>query len=329
MVGLERLQGFCHDDGRFSLWCGGTADLDTTARVAHRLLAFRDTPFDSAKEMLERSAGALRKARVKDNQLLPLGAEFRAGVKNASDAAALYFHGGSDKASAEALGFLRKTAQGQNGTRHWPAGSAWGGSLETTCDALRVLYTVADPLFKKGFAYVAGQLIDGRLYSTADTRALVELLTVLKADGRVVNIDGVEQQLVAPVTGHRVVALDNAVFVRVDTETEIDYLEPRANFLFDLSLGRTRLSLGERTRLVVSLRESARCPLARIYLPPNLALLKGGANAQEAHLPVINSEVAIDVVAVRKGRASLHVTVHDLYDAEKVGTAPGLVVVVE
>jgi hypothetical protein len=32
----------------------------------------------------------------------------------------------------------------------------------------------------------------------------------------------------------------------------------------------------------------------------------------------------LDVAAVWRGRGKLYVTVHDLYDADKVGTAPGI-----
>jgi hypothetical protein len=129
MVGLERLRGFCHKDGRFSLWCEGTPDLDTTARVAHRLLAFRDLPFEAAGDMLSRSATALRKAKVKDNQLLPLGQSFRTSMKTATDAAALYSYDSDGKVKAQAVSFLHKTAQGNNGTRTGrgarPGEAAW------------------------------------------------------------------------------------------------------------------------------------------------------------------------------------------------------------
>jgi hypothetical protein len=54
------------------------------------------------------------------------------------------------------------------------------------------------------------------------------------------------------------------------------------------------------------------------------ALLKGGANAQTAHLPVERAELTADAVAVRPGRGKLYVSLHDMYDAEKVGTIPGI-----
>jgi hypothetical protein len=64
--------------------------------------------------------------------------------------------------------------------------------------------------------------------------------------------------------------------------------------------------------------------LVRLYLPGCLALLKGGANAQTAHLPIESKNLTVDAVAVRPGKGKLYVTVHDMYDADKVGTAPGI-----
>jgi hypothetical protein len=322
-TGLQRLSTYVCPDGRFTFWGSGAPDSKLTAKVTHRLLGLRSLPFPVADEMVNKSASVLRGEGVKDNQLLALGESFRSQMLSACDAAAYYFHGtGKDK--PEALDFLRRTAVRGDGLAHWSAGDAWGGALEATCDATRVLCKARDPLYRAGFAYVGARLINGRLYSTADTRALVELLAVMTAGGKHVRIDGVEQTLEQPATGRSVTALEDNVLVRVDSEQEINYLEPRAGFLFDVSVDKRNLILGERTQVHVRPRAAALAPLARIYFPPNLALLKGGANAQEAHLPVIGSELVIDAVAVRRGRGKLCVTVHDMYDSDKVGTAPGL-----
>jgi hypothetical protein len=49
-----------------------------------------------------------------------------------------------------------------------------------------------------------------------------------------------------------------------------------------------------------------------------------GANAQTAYLPIESKELTVDVVAVRPGKGKLYASVHDMYDAEKVGTSPGV-----
>jgi hypothetical protein len=163
------------------------------------------------------------------------------------------------------------------------------------------------------------------LYSTADTRALVELLASLKFDPatRAV-IDGQEVQLGEVTIGQEITALNDNLVVRLDEEIEINHLEPRADFQFSVKPSKTRLAVGERIQITVTPKEQTIAPLVRLFLPGNLALLKGGANAQTAYLPVEQKKLTVDAVAVRPGQGKLYVAVHDMYDAGKIGTAPGI-----
>jgi hypothetical protein len=318
----------------FSIWCGGKQGVDITARVAHRLLGFegvscdnaQDRPFEDAFDMRGKAAAALSQRSYKNNQLLPLGAEFRAPLETGADAVALYFHGNGHR--DEALDYLRRTVERlDDGTARWPASRHhyWGGQLEATCDAARVMLHAGDALFVPAFRYVTGKLVDGMLYSTADTRALVELLAGLGfRAGDTALIDGREVPLREISVGKEVTARTDNLIVRVDEQIEIDHLAPRADFRFRVKPGKVRLKLGERIQITVMPRETSIAPLVRLYLPGCLALLKGGANAQTAHLPVERDELVVDAVAVRPGRGKLYVTVHDMYDADKIGTAPGI-----
>ncbi|MEJ2732193.1 MAG: hypothetical protein P8189_01270 [Anaerolineae bacterium] len=325
-AGLARLRTFQHDNGMFSIWCGGKQGVDITARVAHRLLGFEGLPFRDAFDMRGKAAKALRKRRYKNNQLLPLGGAFRAPLETVADAVALYFYGNGSR--DEALGYLRRKAERlDDGTARWPASKHhyWGGQLEATCDAARVMLHAGDALFVPAFRYVTGKLVDGMLYSTADTRALVELLAGLGyRAGDTALIDGREMPLREVSVGKEVTAQTDNLIVRVDEQREINHLEPRANFLFSVKPSKKRLTLGERIQITVTPKESSIAPLVRLYLPGCLALLKGGANAQTAHLPVEREALVVDAVAVRPGRGKLYVTVHDMYDADKIGTAPGI-----
>jgi hypothetical protein len=327
LAGLQRLATFQHPDGLFSIWCGGEPGVDITARVAHRLLSLRNLPYPDSEVLLAKAQDALLKTRYHDNALLPLNTQFRRKMDNAEDAVAYYFTGGRDPA----LKLLRRTVQRESDKAHWKSRSAWGGDLEVTADAARVMYDASDELFRPAFAFVTGKLVNGMLYSTADTRALVELLASLKFDKatRAV-IDGQDVALGEVSIGREVIALSDNLIVRVDEEIEINHLEPRADFQFAVSLKaageptRTRLNLGERIQITVTPKEQTIAPLARLFLPGNLALLKGGANAQTAHLPIEKTELVVDAIAVRPGRGRLYVSVHDMYDADKCGTAPGI-----
>jgi hypothetical protein len=321
LAGLQRLSTFQHPDGMFSIWCGGQPGVDITARVAHRLLGLRSLPYPDSEAMLAKAQDALLRARYHDNALLPLNSGFRRKMDSAEDAVAHYFAG--DRAPA--LKLLRKTVRHEGGKAHWKSTSAWGGDLEVTADAARVMHDASDELFRPAFAFVTGKLVNGMLYSTADTRALVELLASLKFDkaARAV-IDGQDVALGEKSIGRQVTALSDNLIVRVDEEIEINHLEPRADFQFAVKPTKTKLGLGERVQITVTPKQQTIAPLARLFLPGNLALLKGGANAQTAHLPIEQKELTVDAVAVRPGRGWLYVSVHDMYDADQVGTSPGI-----
>jgi hypothetical protein len=246
-------------------------------------------------------------------------------MKTVADAVALYFYANETE---DALAYLRRTAERlDDGTVRWPASAYhyWGGQVEATCDAARVMLHAGDALFVPAFRYVTGKLVDGMLYSTADTRALVELLAGLGSRATdVALIDGREAPLSEVSIGKEVTALTDNLIVRVDEQIVIDHLKPRSDFQFSVKPSTTRPRLGERIQITVTPQDSSIAPLVRLYLPGCLALLKGGANAQTAHLPVEREELIVDAVAVRPGEGKLYVTVHDMYDADKVGTAKGI-----
>ena len=247
-------------------------------------------------------------------------------METVADAVSLYVHG--DGEQAEALSYLRRTVERlDDGTARWPASTHhyWGGQLEATCDAARVMLAAGDALFLPAFRYVTGSLVDGMLYSTADTRALVELLAGLGFDASdTALVDGQKVVLRQISIGKEVMALTDHLIVRIDEQVELNHLEPRADFRFVLKPGKQRLRLGERMQITVKPEESSIAPLVRLFLPGCLALLRGGANAQTAHLSIEREELVVDVVAVRPGRGKLYATVHDMYDAGKIGTLPGI-----
>lgn len=324
LAGLQRLSTFQYTDGLFSLWCHGQPDKTLTARVAHRLLGLRGLPFAMADELLKKAEKALLENHYRDNALLALNPAFKGNLLNPEDATAHYF-GGNDKDRQEALALLRQTVKRDGDKAYWEAELAWGGNLEVTADAARVLAHAGDALFRPAFTYVTGKLVNGMLYSTADTRALVELLASLKYDPATqAVIDGQTVSLAEVSAGKSVTALSNNLLVRLDEVTEINYLEPRADFQFAVKPEKTRLMPGERIKIVITPQEKTLCPLARVFLPGNLAMLKGGANAQTAYLPIEREALTVEVVAVRPGRGKLYVSVLDMYDAEKVGVIPGL-----
>jgi hypothetical protein len=254
----------------------------------------------------------------------PSPCQRRCWAKPRKHCSRLYYFSGNGQRGA-ALKQLQQTAQIEGSKAYWQAESSWGGNLEVTADVARVMYDAGDDLFRPAFTYVTSKLINGMLYSTADTRALVELLASLKFDPATkAVIDGKEVALGEVALGQEVTAMSDNLIVRLDEEIEINHLEPRADFQFSVKPSKTRLKVGERIQITVIPKEETIAPLARLFLPGNLALLKGGANAQTAYLPIEKKELTVDAVAVRPGQGKLYVSVHDMYDAEKIGTIPGM-----
>ena len=256
--------------------------MDISARVTHRLLGLRGLPFPMADEMVGKAQKALIAANHRDNALLPLDSRFRQKMESPEDAVAYYFAGNGEK--EKALNYLRQSVKRDGDKVYWKASSAWGGNLEVTADAARVMFDAGDELFRPAFATVTGRLVNGILYSTADTRALVELLASLRFDAatRAV-IDGTEVSLADISTGSEVTALSNNLIVRLDEEIEINHLEPRADFQFAVKPSSSDLRVGERMQITITPKEQSIAPLARLFLPGNVALLKGGANVQTAY----------------------------------------------
>lgn len=310
--GVRRLAGFQHRDGLFSLWGGGDPDTAVTARVAHRLMALRA----DAGAMLDRAREALVREKHRDNQLVSLDPRFRDAMRTVRDAVALF-----DADRDEAHRFLSAAAVADGESAYWEGEGYWGGRLEATADATRVLHAARDPLFRRGFNYIGARVTGGMLYSTADTRAMIELFASIGAATRRALIDGREIALAEPCAAREVQALDDDLIVRVDEERTIDWLASASSFAFDVDVRPTAPKLGDRVSIRVKLREESLCPLARVYLPGCLAWVRGGANAQSAYVPVIDRALELEAVAVRPGRGAVRTAVHDLYDAAKIGTA--------
>ena len=269
----------------FSIWCGGQPGVDITARVAHRLLGLRGLPYPESEAMLGQAPKtALLKAKHHDNALLPLDGGFRHKMDKRRRCRGVLL---CRRNANRRLKLLRKTVQREGGKAQWKSKSAWGGDLEVTADAARVMYDAGDELFRPAFAFVTGKLVNGMLYSTADTRALVELLAALKFDPatRAV-IDGQEVALGETSIGQRSDGAQRQPH-RARGRGNRDQ-SPGAARRFpvrSVKPTKTKLAVGERIQITVTPKEQTIAPLARLFLPGNLALLKGGANAQTATCP--------------------------------------------
>ncbi|MEM7798819.1 MAG: hypothetical protein AAF633_06505 [Chloroflexota bacterium] len=333
-AGLKRLDQFRHESGFYSLWGGGNPVDYITVKIAHRLLPFLEIEFADVHQRLEKTKHALLEKEIKENQLLVLDPRFKDKMNSVKDAAVLYFAGNGEQQAA--LKFLRKAAIRDGNQVHWdgsPSIGYWGGTLEATCDAARVMHAAGDPLFDAAFQYIGSRMVNGRLYSTADTRALIELIDSMRSSQSqpIVEIDGDLQQLDRDIVCQSISVRQGHLLARIDEEIEVDHLTPKSNYKFNVSVSSKQVKIGKEVNIQIQLNEETLCPVARVFLPGSLAFLKGGANAQTAYQPVnepvrrrrwsnITAQLTLDAVAVRRGSGYIYIMVHDLYDAEKVGT---------
>jgi hypothetical protein len=360
-AGLSRMTKFIQQDGLYSLWEGAKeGSPDVTTKVLKNLTSL--TGIERFKKestpLVERPVQELLKKGVKDNSLLALSSKFAAPMSTVEDAANLATYSGDSGKRREALKLIEsKALEGSGGSEvYWEASkSTWGGTLETTATALRALSASNEEkhrmLFKKGFKFLTKRLVARRLNSTADTRALIELLAAMrdldatpkfayftysKDDPseavslsekdygfdsqnvtRVVALDE-EADSDASVEGRRLKA-GSSLMVRLDGMETIDYKKIKSMFNFEAKLAKTTLKLGERVQLVLTPKDHSICPIARVFLAANMAFLEGGVNIQIISKPLTDGGMTLDILATAKGKCKLYTVMYDMYDANMIG----------
>ncbi len=336
--GINRMKLFFNKDKKmFSLWENGVPDISTTEKVLANLIPYArldrtDAMVNDIRTMIDLCVETLLHEKVKNNALIELNSAFKRAIETVEDASALICSNASKKDKQEAVEFIVKNAKEEGEALYW-TGRAWGGALESTCEALKGLAGIEEHkgLFARGFAYVASKLVDGRLYSTSDTKAMIDLFTRMKLKGAgKIKVNG---ETVVP-NGAMLLKepfeADGSVMVRIDNESKVDILSKSSNFDFDIEVADakgnklTGLSLGERVNIRLTPREKTRCPLVKVYLPATIAALKGGANVQTINMPVTSGSVTIEAIAVRTGKAGLYVVMYDMYDSTKIGISSRL-----
>jgi hypothetical protein len=322
--GADRMKLF-YKDNSFSLWEGGTPADYVAIQVLSNLRPMWLQKIGEIDRMIESSTSALIKKNVKDNRLVEFNKSFATDMKTLKDAVSFYKQGADREKAVE---FIKDKAVVSGETAYWKDDSCWAGATEATCLALQVMHKEDRVLFDKGFKYATSKLQDGRLYSTTDTAAFLELLDSLHGETtKTAIIDGKTINLVSAEIGKEVTATEETL-IRIDEEVEVDYLTPCSNFKGEVKIERTSFKTGEKVNLVIKPLEESLAPLARIYLPGNAACLESGAGIQKMYLPIKGESLKLELYGVRKGRGKLQVALMDMYDAEKTGVLPGLTLTV-
>jgi len=317
--GIARMDLF-FSKGMFSLWEGGSPDMGITTQVLRNLVPLKDWATGNISSVIGKAVDSLRREKIRDNRLVPYGKEFAAQMKTVRDAAILYK---ADIDRKKAHRIVRDHAVIRDDTAFWKDDTCWAMNTEATCYALQVLSREGQQeLFDRGFRYLSGRMQNGMLYSTSDTCAFIELMMgIATSPTPQAQVEGKRISIPHTMMCTHVEAIEE-IMVRLDREEEIDYLKPADNFASGLRIDKKELAPGEKGTLEIILREESIAPLARIYLPGNIAPLIAGAAAQKLYLPVKGGSLRLEFYGIRRGKGTLHTVIHDMYNAEKVSVMP-------
>ena len=318
-IGIGRMKKF-YKDGLFSLWEESSPSVNVTIKVLENLRPMYGLGFKEIDEMVDKCVSTLLEKNVRDNDLLFYDKRFLSDIKCIEDAVNIYLH--VEELKKKALKYILDNMVSLNGQVYWSADKSWAGNIEATCKALKPIYMEGYmDVFRKGFKYISSKIVNGMLYTTSDTKAFIELLSILKPSHKVkISVNGkmmdVKDTLV--VKG-RVKALSENVLAKIDFEKTVNLFDVKGKMRYSINIDKTSLNIGERASITLIVEEKDSVPIAKIWLPANIVAIEGGANIQLIHTPVKYGRVNIIVIGVRKGRSKLRSLVYDMYNSEKIG----------
>ncbi|MBI4617463.1 MAG: hypothetical protein HY720_27880 [Planctomycetes bacterium] len=257
--------------GLWSLWPDGPEDARVSAQVLKNLAPYLGLPeFGELDALARGTARALLERGHADNELLGVDPRFRDDALATPESAAAAVLGMPAPAAGPALDRLAGWGVASpSGGLAW-SGNSWAGSLETTAKVARALVRARHPMADAALLTLSDRLLDGRLYTTTDTTALLALLGDLfkylktlagqariEVDGRPVEVPPIrrttrryrtqptpgepgargdetsgETILMPPIRASRVRCLSGRILVRRDREETIE--RPRATVRSDV-----------------------------------------------------------------------------------------------
>ncbi len=338
--GLARLHDVFYDSekGLFGLWSKDGAKPSVTRQVLKNLAPLReiwddvDLP-ESFRKMIEHATRSLLQKGVTSFDLLPHSPDFRprGDISDVKDAALALVHDedASEEQKNQWFAVIQKEAKESSEECWWLSPKAWGGKLETTAIVLRAITKHVNELgddfkllYKKGLTFLTKNMINGRLFTTSDTFALINLFADAPSVNPTLELSSGETITITTKTTVDVPFITkNHAFITWTEERLANPFEsmPKNTLPIKVNLQDESLHVGERTKLVITVTdEEAFCPVLAICLPPHLALLRGGGNVQQHYIAFEGDDTLIlDIVAIREGKGHVRIVVHEMYDPEK------------
>ncbi len=344
--GIGRLFSLYYNDSKkgFGLWMAESADEKTTVQVLRNLTPLYsildDLTFNNYKKMLSDVASALLKGKVKSFNLGVYSPNFipKRSVDDPLEAAwALLSADISDKEAW--LKIIEDAVILTEETCVWKSPIAWAGELQTTAEVLRALAKHESglsehmkKLFQKGFHFVMSNVINGRLFSTTDTLALIGLFAEIPRIVTKIKVDGEIQELSQPFKIAKEFTAETDIYMHWVEEKVADPFSvlPAKSTKLKIDVDKTKCRVGDELALTIVAPSNMFCPVAAICLPPHITMMKGGGNIQQHYLPFREAkDLLLELVCIRKGTGHIRVIVHDMYAKEQVVKPVPLEIVIQ
>ena len=191
--GMSRLMNLYYNSSlnEFGLWSSEQANVKVTIQIlgnlapAYKLLEFLH--LNDYKISLDAAIKNLIEQNITSFDLLPYSSKFL--PKNALTdpleiALALIYSIEDIMNQNELLNTIQRLVVVESDECYWSSPLAWAGTLQTTCCVLQALISHNDDLspelhelYDKGLKFVMKHMINGRLFSTTDTLALIRFFT--------------------------------------------------------------------------------------------------------------------------------------------------------
>ncbi|MBN2531820.1 MAG: hypothetical protein JXB88_02950 [Spirochaetales bacterium] len=324
--GIKQLdQFFSSDKGLFSLWEGGVPSAFVTVKILSYFIPFLHTKFEEILKYIETGSESLLRRKVKANCLLPINPDFRvsSGINGISDACYLYFTPAGPEEKKACAEYIINNVQVENNVAFWPGKDFWGGTMEATAKALKIVAIENHhDLVEKGLFYLTAKLKNNRLYSTSDTTAFIELLLSLKdkdnPDPVIIDKENTGIKLTGRTKVNNCTIKQGKVLGMQYHKEETNVLDSHYDNLdFDLAVSKINIKTGEKFDLTITITEKIKCPVVSIFLPPVLCSVTHGIKSQRIDVPMKYESISFELFGIAPGKGKLYVLVYDMYDEEK------------
>ncbi len=331
--GIQRMKKF-YKHGIFSLWEDTDPNPSVTIKVLKNLspaMTIDDELVKPLKEMITEALKQLKKLNIKDSELAELDKGLiEEEIKTIEDSAHILIalkDNMNDELYKKALIKIEKEAIHEDNYVKWKGKKAWAGDIEATCLVLRALIATGErkDLVDKGMKYVLRRLVGGMLYSTSDTAALLDMIfearSIFPMQAEAI-VDGKETVILSETVGKKIKALSKLI-VRIDEKKKINELDVgEGNLIVRIMTDKPEYKVGDVGKIIVEVKGDIIIPIIKVYLPPGLIAMKGGANIQA--VSGARSPFVIEVIAVRGAKGKVRAVARDMYSADKVGIATPL-----